>query len=89
MARLARALGSHSGGAPPSRRRHRPGQFRDRLVAVAESGSAAGTPGGAGEGLRAVRHVEAIDRASEALDHNVNESLLMDALMVELSSMTE
>ena len=63
--------------------------FRDRLVAVAESGPAAGTPGGAGESLRAVRQVEAIDRASEALDHNVNESLMMDALMVELSGMTE
>ena len=63
--------------------------FRDRLVAVAESGPAAGTPGGASESHRAVRQVEAIDRASEALDHNVNESLLMDALMVELSGMTE
>ena len=63
--------------------------FRDRLVAVAESGPAAGTPGGAGESHRAVRQVEAIDRASEALGRNANESLLMDALMVELSGMTE
>ena len=63
--------------------------FRDRLVAVAESGTTADTPGGAGESLRAVRHVEAIDRASEALGRNANESLLMDSLMVELSGMTE
>ena len=65
------------------------GMFRDRLVAVTESGPTAGTPGGAGESQRAVRQVEAIDRASEALGRNVNESLLMDSLMVELSGMTE
>ncbi len=63
--------------------------FRDRLVAVTEAGPAAGTPGGAGESHRAIRQIEAIDRASEALGHNANESLLMDALMVELSGMTE
>ena len=65
------------------------GMFRDRLVAVTESGPTAGTPGGAGESRRAVRQIEAIDRASEALGRNVNESLLMDSLMVELSGMTE
>ncbi|MGD0393063.1 MAG: hypothetical protein ABSC41_10520 [Acidimicrobiales bacterium] len=63
--------------------------FRDRLAAVAESGPAAGTPGGAAESHRAIRQIEAIDRASEALGRNANESLLMDALMVELSGMTE
>ena len=46
-------------------------------------------PGGASESQRAVRQIEAIDRASAALGRNVNESLLMDALMVELSGMTE
>ena len=65
------------------------GMFRDRLVAVTESGPTAGTPGGASESQRAVRQIEAIDRASEALGRNVNESLLMDSLMVELSGMTE
>ncbi len=63
--------------------------FRDRLVAVTESGPAAGTPGGAGESHRAVRQVEAIDRTSEALGRNANESLLMDSLMVELSGMAD
>jgi hypothetical protein len=33
--------------------------------------------------------VEAIERASVALGRNANESLLMDALMVELSGMTD
>jgi hypothetical protein len=64
------------------------GLYRDRLVAAAESGSIAGTPGGAGESTRAARHVDAIGRASEALGHNANESLLMEALMVELSGMS-
>jgi len=65
------------------------GMFRDRLVAVTESGPTSVTPGGAGESHRAVRQIEAIDHASEALGRNVNESLLMDALMVALSGMTE
>ena len=62
--------------------------FRDRLVAVAESA------------LRRTRPVEPPraagpcarsrpSRASEALGRNANESLLMDALMVEFSGMTE
>jgi DNA polymerase-3 subunit delta' len=63
--------------------------FRDRLVAVTESGPAADTHGGAGESRRAVRQIEAIDRASEALGRNASEPLLMDALMVELSGMAD
>ena len=63
--------------------------YRDRLVAVTESGPRPARPGGAGESLRAVRQIEAIDRASAALGRNANESLLMEALMVELSGMTE
>jgi DNA polymerase-3 subunit delta' len=63
--------------------------FRDRLVAVAESSPASDTPGGASESRRAVRQVAAIDRASEALGRNANETLLMDALMIELSGMNE
>jgi len=63
------------------------GMFRDRLVAVAESGSTAGTPGGSGDRQRAARHVDAIEQASGSLDRNANEALLMEALMVELSGM--
>jgi DNA polymerase III subunit delta' len=65
------------------------GVLRDRLVATADSPSAGGTPGSAAEGRRAVRQVDAADRASSALGHNANESLLIDALMVELSGMTD
>jgi DNA polymerase-3 subunit delta' len=61
------------------------GEYRDRLVATADHGA----PGGAGGSQRAVRQVEVIEQASEALGRNANESLLMDALMVELSDMTE
>jgi DNA polymerase-3 subunit delta' len=65
------------------------GVYRDRLVAAADPGPVGSPPGGIGGSQRAVRQVEAIDRASEALGRNVNESLLMDALMVELSGMAE
>ena len=66
------------------------GVYRDRLVAVDRSGRRPDPPPGSpGGSLRAVRQVEAIERASEALDRNANESLLMDALMVELSGMTD
>ncbi len=68
------------------------GEYRDRLVAI----TSASTPGGASGGVvpgnvaigqRAARQVEAIDRAAVALGRNANESLLMDALMVELSGL--
>jgi hypothetical protein len=36
-----------------------------------------------------VRQIEAIGQASVALDRNANESLLMEALMVELSGMED
>jgi DNA polymerase III subunit delta' len=65
------------------------GLYRDRLVAtaVAEPGTAA--PRRAAEARRAVRQVAAIDNASVALGRNANESLLMDALMVELSAIID
>jgi DNA polymerase-3 subunit delta' len=65
------------------------GMFRDRLVATTDSGPMGSTPGSATESHRAVRQVEAIGRASVALGRNANESLLMDALMVELSGMSD
>ena len=60
--------------------------YRDRLVAnVADP---AGTSHGAGaERRRAAAHVEAVSRASGALRRNVQEALLLEALMVELSGM--
>ena len=64
------------------------GVYRDRLVAATEgSGNGGDSSGSAAEGRRAVRQVEAIYLASTALDRNANESLLMDALMVELSGL--
>jgi DNA polymerase III subunit delta' len=64
------------------------GVYRDRLVAVAEASSVP-THGDAREGQRAASHVSAIERASEAFDRNVNETLLLDSLMVTLSDMTD
>lgn len=61
------------------------GVYHDRLIATTGAGSEAGTPGRAADGRRAARQVDAISDASVALDRNANESLLMDALMVELS----
>jgi DNA polymerase III subunit delta' len=63
------------------------GVYRDRLIATTGADGEAGTPGSAAEGRRAARQVDAISDASVALDRNANESLLMDALMVELSGM--
>lgn len=65
------------------------GAYRDRLVASTEPHRPDPPPGSPGGSLRALRQVEAIGRASAALDHNANELLLMDALMVELSGMTD
>lgn len=66
------------------------GAYRDRLVAATgDVTSPTSTHGGPHAGRRAARHVAAIEKASEALDRNVNEPLLMDALMVTLSDMTE
>ena len=60
--------------------------YRDRLVATVAD--PAGTSHGAGaERRRAVAHVEAVNRASGALRRNVQESLLLEALMVELSGL--
>ncbi len=64
------------------------GLYRDRLVDTAGAGQRESS-GDAAVGRRAVHHVEAIHRAAEALGRNANESLLLDALMVELSDMTE
>ena len=63
--------------------------YRDRLVATTGGGQGISTPGGAAEARRAVRQVEAVREASVALGRNANESLLMDALMVELSGMID
>ena len=65
------------------------GVYRDRLVAATGAEEGSSSPGSAAEGRRAVRQVEAIREGSAALDRNANESLLMDALMVELSGMVD
>jgi DNA polymerase-3 subunit delta' len=65
------------------------GVYRDRLVAVTSSSQGTGSVGGDAERRRAARHLDAITRASVALGRNANEALLMDALMVELSGLTE
>lgn len=65
------------------------GLYRDRLVATAIAEPGAAAPRRAAEARRVVRQVEAIDNASMALGRNANESLLMDALMVELSAMID
>jgi DNA polymerase-3 subunit delta' len=63
--------------------------YRDRLVATAGGERGVRSPGGAADARRAVRQVEAVREASVALGRNANESLLMDALMVELSGMID
>ena len=65
------------------------GVYRDRLASLASNGDVAPTPGGRGSRRRAARQVEAIREASDALTRNANEVLMMDALMVELSGMTD
>jgi DNA polymerase-3 subunit delta' len=68
------------------------GVYRDRLVASVGSGSGSGpvhTPGADADSRRAAHHLDAIRAASVALGRNANESLLMDALMVELSGILD
>ncbi len=61
--------------------------YRDRLVDTIGADQRAHSAGSAAEDRRGVRQVEAIHQASAALVRNPNESLLIDALMVELSGM--
>ncbi|MGP0108506.1 MAG: hypothetical protein ACLPR9_06530 [Acidimicrobiales bacterium] len=63
--------------------------YRDRLVDTVGAATGPGSPGSASERRRAARQVDAISEASAALGRNANESLLMDALMVELSEMLD
>ncbi len=63
--------------------------YRARLVDTVGADRGTHSAGSAAEGRRAVQQVEAIHQASAALDRNPNESLLMDALMVELSGMVD
>lgn len=65
------------------------GVYRDRLIATTSADGEAGSAGSAAEGRRAARQVDAIGEASVALGRNANESLLMEALMVELSGMID
>lgn len=62
--------------------------YRDRLSATVAASKAV-SAGTEADARRAARQVDAITEASAALDRNVNESLLMEALMVELSGMTD
>ncbi len=63
--------------------------YRDRLLDTVEADEGTHSAGSTAEGRRAMRQVEAVREASAALDRNPNESLLMDALMVELSGMAD
>ncbi len=63
--------------------------YRDRLVAAVDADGGSHSSGSAAGGRLAVRQVDAIGQASEALGRNANELLLMDALMVELSGMLD
>jgi DNA polymerase-3 subunit delta' len=65
------------------------GVYRDRLVATTSVPGEAGSARSVAEARRAARQVDAIGDASVALGRNANESLLMDALMVELSGMID
>lgn len=62
--------------------------YRDRLAAVVADRTEGASLGSEAEGRRAARHVEAITEAAVALGRNVNEPLMMEALLVELSDMT-
>ncbi|HEV3280210.1 MAG TPA: hypothetical protein VG032_01275 [Acidimicrobiales bacterium] len=61
--------------------------YRDRLSAMVAAGGESTSTGRAAESRRVARQVEAIGDASVALGRNANESLMMEALMVELSGM--
>jgi DNA polymerase III subunit delta' len=63
--------------------------YRDRLVATLSAGGDSTSAGNAAASRRAARQVDAIGDASVALGHNVNESLMIEALMVDLSGMTD
>jgi hypothetical protein len=65
------------------------GAYRDRLASLTANDDGAPTSGAAAARRRAARRVEAIREASDALTVNANEGLMMDALMVELSGMTD
>jgi DNA polymerase III subunit delta' len=63
--------------------------YRDRLVATLVAEGDSSSAGNAAASRRAARQVDAIGGASVALDRNVNESLMIEALMVELSGMAD
>lgn len=63
--------------------------YRDRLAAAVGAPGDASSAGRAAESGRAARQVDAIGEASVALGRNANESLMMEALMVELSGMED
>ncbi len=63
--------------------------YRDRLIATVGAAGDAASAGRAAESGRAARQVDAISEASVALGRNANESLMMEALMVELSGMND
>jgi len=63
--------------------------YRDRLLDTVGADEGTHSAGSAAEGRRAVRRVESIREAAASLERNPNESLLMDALMVELSGLVD
>ncbi len=64
------------------------GVYRDRLTALVAAGGPR-NPGADAERRRAVAHVEAVGAAAAALGRNVQEGLLLEALLVELSGMAD
>ncbi|MGH9081640.1 MAG: ATP-binding protein [Acidimicrobiales bacterium] len=63
--------------------------YRDRLADTVPAAGESTSAGSAADSRRAARHVEAIGDVSVALGRNANESLMMEALMVELSGLSD
>ncbi len=63
--------------------------YRDRLSAAVAAGGEVPSAGSGSDSRRAARQVDAIGQASVALTRNANESLMLEALLVELSGMTD
>lgn len=64
-------------------------EYRDRLLGAVAMPQPGAMPVGAPERRRMARHLDAIHAASAALDRNVNELLLLDGLLVELSDLDQ
>ncbi|MHB1710107.1 MAG: DNA polymerase III subunit [Acidimicrobiales bacterium] len=61
--------------------------YREKLLTTTESGEGIGSVGTEGDCRQLLGNVETIERAASMLDHNPNEALLMESLMVRLSGL--